>query len=139
MPISEYMGGPIGNARARGYDGDLRHNVKAVYQFYLGAYDRNPANLNPLLPQESAKRYLELMGGADENAVLHHKKGAPAADANATLTLTKDIFIKMMAGMAGAKDMLFNDDVKVSGSKVDLVRFFTLIDKASGTFAIVTK
>ncbi|OYU72154.1 MAG: alkyl/aryl-sulfatase, partial [Burkholderiales bacterium PBB5] len=51
---------------ARGYYGDLRHNVKAVYQLYLGAYDGNPANLNPLPPQESAKRYLELLGGADK-------------------------------------------------------------------------
>ena len=50
----------------RGYYGDLRHNVKAVYQLYLGAYDGNPANLNPLPPQESAKRYLELIGGADK-------------------------------------------------------------------------
>jgi len=50
----------------RGYYGDLRHNVKAVYQFYLGAYDGNPANLNPLPPQESAKRYLDLFGGADK-------------------------------------------------------------------------
>jgi alkyl sulfatase BDS1-like metallo-beta-lactamase superfamily hydrolase len=50
----------------RGYYGDLRHNVKAVYQFYLGAYDGNPANLNPLPPQESAKRYLELIGGPDK-------------------------------------------------------------------------
>src|SRR2546423_9354210 len=49
-----------------GYYGDLRHNVKAVYQFYLGAYDGNPANLNPLPPQESAKRYLEIIGGADK-------------------------------------------------------------------------
>jgi alkyl sulfatase BDS1-like metallo-beta-lactamase superfamily hydrolase len=39
---------------ARGYYGDLRHNVKAVYQFYMGFYDGNPANLNPLPPQESA-------------------------------------------------------------------------------------
>jgi alkyl sulfatase BDS1-like metallo-beta-lactamase superfamily hydrolase len=251
---------------ARGYYGDLRHNVKAVYQLYLGAYDGNPANLNPLPPQESAKRYLELLGGADkavsaaqaafdkgdyrwaaellnhavfgapdskaakellartydqmaymseaatwrnsfltaaaelregppkkgidrsflidmlyqtpverfleamaagldaqaadgknlkvnlvltdtkesyvlwiENAVLHHKKAAPAADANATLTLTKPIFIKMMAGTAGIKDTVMSDDLKVDGSKIDLVRFFTLIDKAPGTFAIVTK
>ena len=35
----------------RGYYGDLRHNVKAVYQFYMGAYDGNPANLNPCLPR----------------------------------------------------------------------------------------
>jgi alkyl sulfatase BDS1-like metallo-beta-lactamase superfamily hydrolase len=251
---------------ARGYYGDLRHNVKAVYQLYLGAYDGNPANLNPLPPQESAKRYLELLGGADkavaaaqaafdkgdyrwaaellnhavfgapdskaakellartydqmgymaeaatwrnsylsaaaelregppnkgvdrsflidmlyetpierfleamaagldgpaaegkdlkvnlvmtdtkesyvlwiENAVLHHRKAAPATDANATLTLTKPIFIKMMAGTAGVKDTLLSDDLKIDGSKIDLLRFFTLIDKAPGTFAIVTK
>ena len=74
-----------------------------------------------------------------ENAVLHHKKAAPASDANATLTLTKPIFIKMMAGTAGAKDTLLSDDLKVDGSKIDLVRFFTLIDKAPGTFQIVTK
>ncbi|MFZ3000637.1 MAG: alkyl sulfatase dimerization domain-containing protein [Undibacterium umbellatum] len=251
---------------ARGYYGDLRHNVKAVYQFYLGAYDGNPANLNRLPPQESAKRYVDLLGGADkaiaaaqasfdkgdyrwtaellnhvvfddsknkkakellartyeqmgyaaeastwrnsyltaatelrngppakgvnraamidmlsqtpierfleamaaglngpdaegkdyklnlvltdtkesyvlwiENAVLHHKKAEPAKNANATLTLTKPIFIKMMAGTAGVKDTLFSDDLKVDGSKIDLVRFFGLIDKAAGTFAIVTK
>ena len=251
---------------ARGYYGDLRHNVKAVYQLYIGAYDGNPANLDPLPPQESAKRYLELIGGADkavaaaqaafdkgdyrwaaellnhavfgqpdhkgakellartydqmgymaeaatwrnsyltaaaelrkgppkkgvdrsyfidalaqtpverfleamaagldgpaaegkdlkinlvltdtkesfvlwiENAVLHHRRAPPAADANATLTLTKGIFIKMMAGTAGVKDTLLSDDLKVTGSKIDLVRFFTLIDKAPGTFQIVTK
>ena len=251
---------------ARGYYGDLRHNVRAVYQFYLGAYDGNPANLNPLPPQEAAKHYLEILGGADkavaaaqtaydkgdyrwaaellnhavfgdpsskaakellaktydqmgymseaatwrnsyltaaaelrngppakgvsragfvemlmqtpverfleamaagldgptadgknlkvdlvlsdikesyvlwiENAVLHYKKAAPATDANATLTLTKSIFIKMMAGTAGVKDTLLSDDLKIDGSKIDLARFFGLIDKAPGTFAIVTK
>lgn len=51
---------------ARGCYGDLRHNVRAVYQFYLGAYDGNPANLNPLPPQEAAKHYLEILGGADK-------------------------------------------------------------------------
>jgi alkyl sulfatase BDS1-like metallo-beta-lactamase superfamily hydrolase len=256
--LSSYFG-------ARGYYGDIRHNVKAIYQFYLGNYDGNPANLNPLPPAESAKRYIELFGGANkaiaaaqkaydqgeyrwaaellnlmvfadssnksakellahtydqmgymseastwrnsylsaaaelrngppkkgvnranfvdvlsqtpverfldamaasldgaaaedknlkinlvltdskesyvlwiENAVLHHKKAAPAADANATLTLTKQIFVKMMVGTAGASDTLLSDDLKVSGSKVDLVRFFSLFDKAQGTFAIVT-
>ena len=251
---------------ARGYYGDLRHNVKAVYQFYLGAYDGNPANLNPLPPQESAKRYLELIGGSDkavsaaqsafdkgeyrwaaellnqavfgdpknaaakellaktydqmgymaeaatwrnsyltaaqelrngpptkgvskatlmqmllqtpmerfleamaaglngpeaegkdlkvnlvltdikesyvlwiENSVLHFKRAEPAADANATLTLTKTIFVKMIAGTAGVKDTLLSDDLKIGGSKIDLVRFFGLIEKAPGTFAIVTR
>jgi alkyl sulfatase BDS1-like metallo-beta-lactamase superfamily hydrolase len=73
-----------------------------------------------------------------ENAVLHHKAAPPAADANATLSLSKAMFIKMMAGTAGAKDMLLSEDLKVTGSKIDLARFFSLIDKAPGTFAIVT-
>jgi alkyl sulfatase BDS1-like metallo-beta-lactamase superfamily hydrolase len=253
------------NVSSRGYYGDLRHNVKAVYQFYMGFYDGNPANLNPLPPAESAGRYLDLAGGADriieaaqdafdkgdyrwsaellnhvvfaqpgnrkaiellastyeqmgfmaeaatwrnsyltaafelrkgppkkgidrgyvidmlmqtptehfldamaasldgpsaegkdlsinlvfsdtgeshvlwiENAVLHHRKAAPAANANATITLTRDIFIKMITGTAGVKEMLMNSDLKVAGSKIDLVRFFALIDRAPGTFAIVT-
>ena len=41
-----------------------------------------------------------------ENAVLHHKKSEPAADANATLTLTKPIFIRMMAGTAGFTELM---------------------------------
>lgn len=48
----------------RGYYGTLNHNAKAVYQKYLGWYDSNPANLNPLPPVESAKKYVEYMGGA---------------------------------------------------------------------------
>ncbi|WP_222610922.1 alkyl/aryl-sulfatase [Undibacterium curvum] len=251
---------------ARGYYGDLRHNVKAIYQFYLGAYDGNPAHLNPLAPQDSAKRIIELAGGADkalanaqaaydkgdyrwvaellnhlvfadsgnqaakellaktyeqmgyaaesatwrnsyltavdelrngppkkginraflidmlaqtptekfleamaaslngesaenknlkinlvlsdskesyvlwiENAVLHHKRAVAAKDANATLTLTKPLFLKMMTNTAGVKDTLLSEDLRVDGSRIDLVRFFSLIDKAPGTFAIVTK
>jgi alkyl sulfatase BDS1-like metallo-beta-lactamase superfamily hydrolase len=256
--LSEHFG-------ARGYYGDIRHNVKAIYQFYLGFYDGNPANLNPLPPTESAKRYLELIGGADkavaaaqtaydkgdyrwaaellnhavfgdpsskaakellaktyeqmgymseaatwrnayltgaqelrrgppekgvskallmdmllqtpterfleamaanlngpnaegkdfkvnlvltdqkesyvlwiENAVLHFRSAPPAADANATLSLTRDIFVKMIAGTAGVKDTLMSDDLKVTGSRIDLVRFFGLIDKPEGLFPVVT-
>ena len=250
---------------ARGYYGDLRHNVKAVYQFYLGFYDGNPANLNPLSPTESGKRYMDLIGadkavgaaqtaidkgdfrwaaellnhvvmadsgnkaakellaktyeqmgymaeaatwrnayltgaqelregppkkgidksnlldmllrvpterfleamaaglkaedavGKDfkinivlsdtqeqyvlwiENAVLHFRSGAPAPDANATLTLTRSILVKMIAGVAGLKDTIMSDDLKVTGSKIDLVRFFGLIDKAPANFPIVTR
>ncbi len=250
---------------ARGYYGDIRHNVKAVYQFYLGAYDGNPAHLNPLPPQESAQRYLDLIGGSDkavaaaqtaydkgdfrwaaellnqvvfgdpsstsakqllaktyeqmgymaeaatwrnsyltaamelrngtpkqgipmtqftealwhtpmerfleamaagldgpaaegkdlkvnlvltdtgesyvlwiENAVLHFKSAPPDSRANATLTLTKKIFIKLITGAGGVQDTLLSDDLKTSGSTIDLVRFFSLLDKATGTFAIVT-
>lgn len=250
----------------RGYYGDLRHNVKAVYQFYLGAYDGNPAHLDPLPPVQMAKRYVALAGGPEkalaaaqlafdqgdyrwaaelldrlvfadaghqaartllartyeqlgytaeaatwrnsyltaaaelrggppskgidramaidmlgqtpierfleamaaglngpaaegkdfkinlvltdtkesyvlwiENAVLHHRRAEPAPDANATMKLTHGFFIRMMAGTAGAKDMLTSDEIAVSGSRIDLVRFLGLIDKAPGTFPIVSR
>lgn len=48
----------------RGYYGSLRHNAKAIYQFYLGWYDANPANLDPLPPVETGRKMLEYMGGA---------------------------------------------------------------------------
>lgn len=250
---------------ARGYYGDLRHNVKAIYQFYLGFYDGNPANLNALPPAESAKRYIELIGadkvlaaaqaaydkgdyrwaaellnhavfadsanktakellaktydqmgymaesatwrnsyltgalelrsgaptqgvsralmidmllqtptdrfleamaanlnGANaegknlkvnlvlsdkhenyvlwiENAVLHFKSSPPASDANATLTLTYPLLAKMFAGTAGVKETLMGDELKVTGSVVDLVRFFSLIEIPEGKFPIVTR
>jgi alkyl sulfatase BDS1-like metallo-beta-lactamase superfamily hydrolase len=50
---------------ARGYYGHIRHNVKAIYQKYLGWYDANPANLDPLPPVEAGKKFVEFMGGAD--------------------------------------------------------------------------
>jgi alkyl sulfatase BDS1-like metallo-beta-lactamase superfamily hydrolase len=49
----------------RGYYGHIRHNVKAIYQKYLGWYDANPANLDCLPPVEAGKKYVEYMGGAD--------------------------------------------------------------------------
>jgi alkyl sulfatase BDS1-like metallo-beta-lactamase superfamily hydrolase len=48
----------------RGYYGTFSHNSKAVYQRYLGWYDANPANLNPLPPVERAKKTVGYMGGA---------------------------------------------------------------------------
>ena len=56
------------DARSRGYYGTLSHNLRAVYNFYLGYYDGNPASLHRLPPNETAKRYVAAMGG--EAAVL---------------------------------------------------------------------
>lgn len=49
----------------RGYWGTVSHNAKAVYQKYLGWFDGNPANLNPLPPEEAGGRYVAFMGGVD--------------------------------------------------------------------------
>lgn len=249
----------------RGYYGTLKHNAKAVYQMYFGWYDGNPANLDPLPPEEAAVRYVDMMGGADEileraqeyfeegdyrwvaevlnhlvfaepdnedakallaqtydqmgylaesgpwrdvyltgalelrqgapeaglgvanavdlisetpldqffelmgamlngpkadgktftlniqftdldkvyvleleNAVLHQREGTPAPDANATVRITHPLFVKMLTGGAGIREILFSDDVSVEGSKLDLVRFFALLDQPNETFNIVT-
>ncbi len=45
--------------------GHLKHNIKAIYQRYLGYYDSNPANLDALPPVPAAKKAIEYMGGAD--------------------------------------------------------------------------
>lgn len=52
----------------RQYYGTLSHNVKAVYQKYIGWYDANPVNLNLLTPEDTAKKLVEYLG--DTNAVL---------------------------------------------------------------------
>ncbi len=49
----------------RQYYGTLRHNSQAVYQKYMGWYDANPVNLDPLSPSESAKKYVEYLGDTD--------------------------------------------------------------------------
>lgn len=48
-----------------GYYGTMMHNSRAVYQRYMGWYDANPANLNPLPPAEEATRFVRAMGGAE--------------------------------------------------------------------------
>ncbi len=253
------------NFSTRGYYGTLSHNAKAVYQFYFGWYDANPANLNPLPPAQSGKKYVEFMGGADsvltkaqscfrkgeyrwvaevlnhlvfadpdndkakallaktydqlgyraesgpwrdayltgayelrhggpkekfdvsiaeeqfkytpisnfldtiavylngpkaegknltinfkftdinenhvltvENSVLHHKQKAPDPNANATVTLTHDFFLALITDKIEIKDVLLSDDLKFTGSKIDLIQFFTLFSKPEGKFNIVT-
>lgn len=249
----------------RGYYGTLKHNAKAVYQAYFGWYDGNPANLDPLPPAESAKRYVEYMGGSQallkkamasfekgeyrwvtevlnhlvfaqpdnreakemlasaydqlgfqsesgvwrneyltaayelrhgapqkglviettleilrrtplhrffdsmavrlngpeadgmnmkvnlifsdlkeshvltlENSVLHHREAEPDPTADASVTLTHDLFLRMLIGRAGIKETIFSDDLKIGGSKIDLVRFLTLFDKPENNFNIIT-
>jgi alkyl sulfatase BDS1-like metallo-beta-lactamase superfamily hydrolase len=46
------------------YYGTVKHNAKAVYQFYFGWYDGNPASLDPLPVTDRATRYVEALGGA---------------------------------------------------------------------------
>jgi len=250
----------------RDYYGTVRHNAKAVYQAYFGWYDSNPANLNPLPPQQAATRYVEAMGGADqvlrraqdaydrgeyrwaamllnhlvfadsgnkparvllaatyeqlgyqaesgpwrdeyltgayelrhgaqatgmdpaaisqllrhmpaarffdamasrvigpkadgqnltinfvftdlgqthvitvENAVLHHhQREAPDPAATATVKLTRDFLVRLSTGQAGLREMIFSSDLAIEGSRLDVLSFFSLLDRPDGKFPIVT-
>ena len=62
----------------RGYYGSVSHDVKATYVLYLGWFLGNPAHLHDLIPVESSKRYVEMMGGVDavvEKAQKYFDKG----------------------------------------------------------------
>ena len=48
-----------------GYYGSVSHNVKAIYQRYMGWFDANPARLWPHPPEAQAQRYVAAIGGID--------------------------------------------------------------------------
>ncbi|WP_285659187.1 alkyl sulfatase dimerization domain-containing protein [Actinomycetospora sp. NBRC 106375] len=48
-----------------GYYGSISHNVKAIYQRYMGWFDGNPANLWRHPPEPAGRRYVEAIGGPD--------------------------------------------------------------------------
>ncbi len=249
----------------RGYYGTLRHDAKAVYQLYLGWYDGNPANLNPLPPVEAAAKYVEFMGGRDavlekargsfeageyrwaatvlnhlvfadpddreakellaqtydqlgyqaesgpwrdvyltgalelrrgisgspldpadavdllrnlpverffdamaarvvgpdaaakdylfnfvftdlhesfqlslENSVLNYRRADPDPKADATIELTREMWLRLVTQQAGLRDLLFSDQLRIEGSRLTLLEFFRKLDRPSGSFPIVT-
>ncbi|MDV6272649.1 alkyl sulfatase dimerization domain-containing protein [Rhodococcus erythropolis] len=69
LEIAESIELPPALAQAwhtHGYYGSVSHNVKAIYQRYMGWFDGNPAHLWEHPPVESAKRHVEFMGGSAE-------------------------------------------------------------------------
>lgn len=261
----------------RGYYGTLKHNSKAVYQFYMGWFTANPAALDPLPEEETAKRYIEMRGGIEtvvakaqqqfasvdandiesisiqyrwlaqllnqavfsdpdnqaakallakvydqlgylsesgpwrdfylsgalelrngnsaagkelkdikglllamsvdqfltkmsvnlngekatdkdmailirftdtgdnyqlnlRNSVLRHQKAKSDNndDFDVTIDVTRELFIDVLTGGAKPRDMIFSDDISVSGSKLDLLSFLQSFDKMDGKFNIVT-
>lgn len=249
----------------RGYYGTLRHNAKAVYQFYFGWYDGNPANLNPLPPAGEAKKLVEFMGGADavlekaqatydageyrftatvldkvvfadpgneaarallaksydqlgyqaesapwrdvyltaayelrhgvsanpvdlkdaegllrempvdrffdsmaariigpdavgaetkinfiftdldrsfvlhvENGVLNYREADADPSADVTVRITRELWLQLLTGQAGIRDLVFSDDLEVEGSRMSLLGFFRLMEISEPNFPIVT-
>ncbi len=64
--IYEVMPDSIQKAwHTNGYHGTYSHNARAVYNYFLGFFDMNPANLNPLPVKPEAVKFVEYMGGAN--------------------------------------------------------------------------
>ena len=61
----------------REFYGSISHNVKAIYQRYMGWFDGNPAHLWEHPPRERAQRYIEAIGGVE--ATLERGREALAA------------------------------------------------------------
>lgn len=61
MELPEALNQYWGN---RGYYGTLKHNVKGIYNFYLGYYSGHPSDLDSLPQVEAGKKYIQYMGGA---------------------------------------------------------------------------
>ncbi len=80
LEIAEHLDMPEGlrsEFHARGYYGTVSHNVKAVYQRYIGWFDGNPSHLHALPPEDAGTKYVEYMGGAD--AVVERARADVAA------------------------------------------------------------
>ncbi|MFF9339026.1 MULTISPECIES: alkyl/aryl-sulfatase [unclassified Streptomyces] len=89
---------------ARGYYGSLSHNVKAIYQRYLGWYDGNPAHLWEHPPVELAQRYVDVAGGPAE-ALAKARAYADAGDLRFAATLL-DHLVFADPGNRDAKETL---------------------------------
>jgi alkyl sulfatase BDS1-like metallo-beta-lactamase superfamily hydrolase len=73
---------------ARGYYGSVSHNVKAIYQRYMGWFDGNPTSLWQHPPQAAATRYVDVIGG--QQAVMDKARGyAEAGDLRFAAELLK--------------------------------------------------
>ena len=108
--IAEEVKLPASLAQAwssRGYYGTVKHNVRAVAQYYVGWFDAHPSNLDPLPPVEAAKRYVALAGGA-EAATAVARKAYDAGDYRWAAELLRHVVLAddKAAQAAGAKELL---------------------------------
>ena len=73
-----------------------------------------------------------------KHSVLHNRLVDEDTPADATLNLTRSLFVDLLIGRAGLKELLFSDEISFEGSRLDLIGFFSMLDKPQGRFNIVT-
>lgn len=86
-----------------GYYGSVSHNVKAVYQRYMGWFDGNPARLWPHPPEALAVRYVDALGGVDRVVELARKAFGDGDFRWAATLLDHAVFTD--AAHAGAREL----------------------------------
>ena len=72
-----------------------------------------------------------------ENAVLHHRPLDSGDEVDVSLTISHPLFVRVLSKQASLGDLLGGDELDVSGSRLKLLKFFSLLDTPDGTFAIV--
>lgn len=72
-----------------------------------------------------------------ENSVLHHQVAENKEPANSTIRISHEMFLDVILGLASLGDLAGSDELELDGSKLDLLRFFSLLDKNKEAFAIV--
>ncbi len=73
-----------------------------------------------------------------KHSVLHNRLVSEDTPADATLRLTRPLFVDLLIGRAGLKEFLFSVEISFEGSRLDLIGFFSMLDKPEGRFNIVT-
>ncbi|MGV9884688.1 alkyl/aryl-sulfatase [Streptomyces sp. NPDC003006] len=99
----------------RGYYGSLSHNVKGIYQRYMGWFDGNPAHLWEHPPVAEAKRYVRAMGG--RSAAIAKAKG-----------FVRDGDLRFAATLLN--HVVFADP-KSRAARTELARVYTRLGQAS--------
>lgn len=59
-------------------------------------------------------------------------------EADATLRITRELFIRMLVGDVGLREPLTSDALELDGSVIQMLRFFNLFENPDDNFNIVT-
>ncbi len=73
-----------------------------------------------------------------KNSVLHHYERPRDPNADATVTVTREFWQRLLTKQAGILDMLTSDEYGVEGDRLAVIGFFRLLTDPEEGFAIVT-
>ena len=69
--------------------------------------------------------------------MLHHRRLDPADSPDVTIAISHPLFIRVLTRQAALGDLFGSDELALAGSRLKLLKFFSLLDQPDGTFAIV--